>query len=125
MDRLRAPHRDARSGGTGGAPSRISRWYSGSMVRGRAAGGVRSLYYPGQDRRRQACRLGKGPRREDLLAPCLLLRLSMRAAGAERKGTWQEIASILLLLSLWQVGARFVESRLFPGPLTVLQSLMH
>jgi NitT/TauT family transport system permease protein len=49
----------------------------------------------------------------------------MRAAGAERKGTWQEIASILLLLSLWQVGARFVESRLFPGPLMVLQSIMH
>jgi hypothetical protein len=29
----------------------------------------------------------------------------MRAAGAERRETWQEIASILLLLSLWQIGA--------------------
>jgi NitT/TauT family transport system permease protein len=49
----------------------------------------------------------------------------MRAAGAERKETWQEIASILLLLSLWQIGAGLAESRLFPGPLMVLQSLMH
>jgi NitT/TauT family transport system permease protein len=49
----------------------------------------------------------------------------MRAAGAERKETWQEIASILLLLSLWQIGAGLAESRLFPGPLTVLQSLVH
>jgi hypothetical protein len=96
---------DARSGGAERAPSWISRWYSGSVVRGRAAGGIRSLCYPGQDRRRQACRIGNGPRCEDLLALHIVLRLPMRAAGAERRETWQEIASILLLLSLWQIGA--------------------
>jgi NitT/TauT family transport system permease protein len=33
------------------------------------------------------------------------------------------MASVLLFLGLWQIGAGWAESRLFPGPLTVLRSL--
>jgi NitT/TauT family transport system permease protein len=48
----------------------------------------------------------------------------MRAADVEGRGTWQGIASVLLFLCLWQVGAAWAESRLFPGPLAVMQSLV-
>lgn len=48
----------------------------------------------------------------------------MRAADAEGRGAWQGIASVLLFLGLWQVGAGWAESRLFPGPGAVLQSLI-
>ncbi|PVE23611.1 ABC transporter permease [Microvirga sp. KLBC 81] len=48
----------------------------------------------------------------------------MRAAGAEGRGTWQGIVSILLFLCLWQLGAGLAGSRLFPGPVTVLQNLL-
>ncbi|KLK93640.1 ABC transporter permease [Microvirga vignae] len=47
----------------------------------------------------------------------------MRAADVGGRGAWQGIASVLLLLCLWQIGAGWAESRLFPGPLTVLRSL--
>jgi NitT/TauT family transport system permease protein len=47
----------------------------------------------------------------------------MRAADAGSWGGWQAIASILLFLSLWQVGSGFADSRLFPGPVSVLQSM--
>ena len=46
----------------------------------------------------------------------------MRAADV-RSGGWQGIASILLFLALWQVGSGAAESRLFPGPLAVVQSM--
>jgi NitT/TauT family transport system permease protein len=36
---------------------------------------------------------------------------------------WQSIPSILLLVGLWQAGALLAQSRLFPGPVTVAQSL--
>jgi NitT/TauT family transport system permease protein len=48
----------------------------------------------------------------------------MRAADAEGRGVWQGIASVLLFLCLWQIGAGLAASRLFPGPVTVLQSLL-
>jgi NitT/TauT family transport system permease protein len=48
----------------------------------------------------------------------------MRAADVEGRGAWQGIASVLLFLCLWQIGAGWAESRLFPGPLAVLQSLV-
>jgi NitT/TauT family transport system permease protein len=48
----------------------------------------------------------------------------MRSADAEDKRGWQGVASVLLFLCLWQIGAGLAESRLFPGPLTVLQSLV-
>jgi NitT/TauT family transport system permease protein len=47
----------------------------------------------------------------------------LRAADVESRGGWQWIASILLFLCLWQVGAGWAESGLFPGPLAVLRSL--
>jgi NitT/TauT family transport system permease protein len=47
----------------------------------------------------------------------------MRAADVAGKEMWQGIASVLLFLCLWQVGSGWAESRLFPGPLTVFQSL--
>ncbi|MBQ0824545.1 ABC transporter permease [Microvirga sp. HBU67558] len=49
----------------------------------------------------------------------------MRAAEVEGRGAWQGIASVLLFLCLWQIGASWVGSRLFPGPLAVLQGLVH
>lgn len=45
-------------------------------------------------------------------------------ADAESRGGWQGIASVLLFLCLWQIGAGWAESRLFPGPLLVLQSMI-
>jgi NitT/TauT family transport system permease protein len=47
----------------------------------------------------------------------------MRAADVAGRETWKGIASVLLFLCLWQVGSGWAESRLFPGPLTVFQSL--
>jgi NitT/TauT family transport system permease protein len=46
----------------------------------------------------------------------------MRATDVQRGG-WQGIASILLFLGLWHAGSGFAESRLFPGPVAVLQSM--
>jgi NitT/TauT family transport system permease protein len=48
----------------------------------------------------------------------------MRAADVQGRGGWQGFASVLLFLGLWQVGAAIADSRLLPGPLIVLQSLM-
>ncbi|WP_445502706.1 ABC transporter permease [Microvirga sp. G4-2] len=48
----------------------------------------------------------------------------MRAADIRSGGGWQGIASVLLFLSLWQMGALLADSRLLPGPGTVLQSLI-
>ncbi|WP_262297898.1 ABC transporter permease [Microvirga sesbaniae] len=48
----------------------------------------------------------------------------MRGAEVEGRGAWQGIASVLLFLCLWQIGAGWAGSRLFPGPLAVLQSLV-
>jgi NitT/TauT family transport system permease protein len=45
-------------------------------------------------------------------------------AAAIRTGSWPEAASILLLLLAWQVTAQLADSRLFPPPLAVLQSLI-
>ncbi len=47
----------------------------------------------------------------------------MRAADMRSGGAWQGIASILLFLALWQVGSSVAESRLFPGPFAVMQSM--
>ena len=44
--------------------------------------------------------------------------------AAIRNGPWPEAASILLLLAAWQLAAQLADSRLFPPPLTVLQSLL-
>ncbi len=49
----------------------------------------------------------------------------MRSADAEGRGAWQGIASVLLFLGLWQIAAGLAESRLFPGPALVLESLIH
>ena len=48
----------------------------------------------------------------------------MRAVDAGSRGGWQGIASILLFLGLWQVVSGFADSRLFPGPISVLQSMV-
>ena len=48
----------------------------------------------------------------------------MRAVDAWSRGGWQGIASILLFLGLWQVVSGFADSRLFPGPVSVLQSMV-
>jgi NitT/TauT family transport system permease protein len=48
----------------------------------------------------------------------------MRAAEAWSRGGWQGLASILLFLSLWQIASGFAGSRLFPGPISVLQSMI-
>lgn len=48
----------------------------------------------------------------------------MRAADIRSGGRWQEIASVLLFLSVWQAGALLAESRLLPGPGTVLNSMI-
>jgi NitT/TauT family transport system permease protein len=45
-------------------------------------------------------------------------------AVALRNGAWPEALSILLLIVLWQLGAQLADSRLFPPPLSVLQSLV-
>ncbi len=38
---------------------------------------------------------------------------------------WQSASSLLLLLALWQAASLLAQSRLFPGPLVVAQSLWH
>jgi NitT/TauT family transport system permease protein len=43
--------------------------------------------------------------------------------GIRKSRDWRGVASILLLLLLWQAGAVLVDSRLLPGPLPVVQSL--
>src|SRR5829696_2672303 len=48
----------------------------------------------------------------------------MRAADAQSRGAWQGIVSVVLFLCLWQLGAGWAASRLFPGPVAVLQSLI-
>lgn len=48
----------------------------------------------------------------------------MRGAGVRSGVEWQGIASGLLLLALWQVGSGLSDSRLFPGPAAVLDSLI-
>jgi NitT/TauT family transport system permease protein len=40
-----------------------------------------------------------------------------------RNREWRGLASILLLLALWQIGAVLVDSRVFPAPMAVGQSL--
>jgi NitT/TauT family transport system permease protein len=47
----------------------------------------------------------------------------MRIADADGRGVWQGIASVLIFLCLWQIGAGLAGSRLFPGPAAVMQSL--
>jgi NitT/TauT family transport system permease protein len=47
----------------------------------------------------------------------------MRAADPAGREMWQGVVSVLLFLCLWQAGSGWAESRLFPGPLTVFQSL--
>jgi NitT/TauT family transport system permease protein len=48
----------------------------------------------------------------------------MRAADIRSGGGWQGIASVLLFLGLWQIGADFADSRLLPGPGMVLHSVI-
>jgi NitT/TauT family transport system permease protein len=48
----------------------------------------------------------------------------MRAADIRSGGGWQGIASVLLFLGLWQIGAAFAGSRLLPDPGAVLRSLI-
>ncbi|WP_243369202.1 ABC transporter permease [Microvirga solisilvae] len=48
----------------------------------------------------------------------------MRAADIRSGGSWQAIASVLLFIGLWQIGAVFADSRLLPGPAAVLASLI-
>jgi NitT/TauT family transport system permease protein len=48
----------------------------------------------------------------------------MRAADIRSGGKWQGIVSVLLFLGLWQIAAAFADSRLFPNPITVLQSII-
>jgi NitT/TauT family transport system permease protein len=48
----------------------------------------------------------------------------MRAAEARSGAGWQTIASVLLFVILWQLGAGLAGNRLLPGPLVVLQSLV-
>jgi hypothetical protein len=47
----------------------------------------------------------------------------MGTAAVQGRGGWQGIASILLFLGLWQVGAGFAGSRLLPSPVAVLYSM--
>ena len=47
----------------------------------------------------------------------------MNAVRIPRRIQWQGLASIGLLLLLWQVSASAAESRLFPGPLMIARSL--
>lgn len=44
----------------------------------------------------------------------------MTAAGNRH---WQVVPSLLLLLAIWQISALWAQSRLFPGPMAVAQSL--
>jgi len=48
----------------------------------------------------------------------------MRAADIRSGGGWQGLASVLLFIGLWQIGAAFADSRLLPGPGAVLNSLI-
>src|SRR5690242_10572136 len=48
----------------------------------------------------------------------------MRAADIRSGGGWQGLASVLLFIGLWQIGAVFADSRLLPGPSAVLNSLI-
>jgi NitT/TauT family transport system permease protein len=51
------------------------------------------------------------------------LRSSEAGAGVREGGSWQQVASLLLLVALWQLGALLAGNRLFPTPSAVLQSL--
>jgi NitT/TauT family transport system permease protein len=44
--------------------------------------------------------------------------------GGPRRGHWESVASILVLLAAWWLGADLADSRLFPGPVMVARSLL-
>jgi NitT/TauT family transport system permease protein len=51
------------------------------------------------------------------------LKPSTSAADVRTGGYWPEAASVLVLLASWQIAAHLADSRLFPPPLAVVESL--
>src|SRR5215213_6299092 len=123
MGAPRAPDRDRRCREPRRPPGRLPGRDSGEMGPGRAPCRSRTSCYSGRDRRRGAH--GPGPfARGHVLAGGLLLNAAGSQTGFRGAGSCQDAASLLLLVGLWQIGAVLAQSRLFPPPTAVLQSLV-